>query len=262
MAKVRRLGEDLAVVFSPEEARALDLREGQELQACKARDNLFVCETAPANGSPIQEKPLEQRVIELLEATPFTERVEGRFEKMLSPESLQAFKQLLQKKEIVRFKLSPQYKKAIYKSMREIKNPPQKAQARPQPPKVDVSKKKLDQTHENIEDYSLEKNGFLVVKNEFRAKNLSFKLKPQIDSGAIKGIKSFEGVFYIMQSPVYEHLKEKMVPYLKEKKEVPLTELTEKFNLGKDLAKGVCEFLKEEGELSERRKEVFKYIDY
>ena len=260
MPKVKKVGEEIALIFSSQEARELGLEEGMEVQACKARDNLFVCES---KGGSVrnEEKPLEERVLELLESTPFSDRVEGRFEKMLSPESLQTFRQLLQSKEIVRFKSSPQYQKAVYRSKREMSNPAPAPKEKPKE-KVDLSKLELDKTHSNIEDYSLQKNGFVVVKNELRAKNLSFQLKAQINSGEVKGIKSFEGIFYIMKAPLFDHVREKLLPYFKEKREAAVDELAQKFNLSKDLVKGSCEFLKEEGELSEKRQGFFKYIDY
>jgi hypothetical protein len=258
MPKVKRVGEELALIFSSQEARELNLSEGMELQACKARDNLFVLE---AKAGEKKGKPLEERVLELLESTPFSDRVEGRFEKMLSAESLQVFKQLMEQKEIVRFKSSPQYQKAVYRTQRELNNPtPPPAQEKPKE-KVDVSKLELSKTLPNIEDYSLQKHGFVVIKNELRARNLSLQLKSQITSGEVKGIKSFEGVFYIMKSPLFDHVCEKFLPYFKEKREAAVDELAQKFSFGKDLVKGSCEFLKEEGELSEKRKDFFKYIE-
>ena len=122
-------------------------------------------------------------------------------------------------------------------------------------------KKNLVKTEENPHDYSLEENGFLILRNEFKARKMSQDLSQQIKNGEIKGIKGFDGMYYIIQMNLLEELSPKLVSVLSKKKETDLEALSKELNLNKDLVKIVCEFLKEDGEVIEKRKGFYRYVE-
>ena len=81
-----------------------------------------------------------------------------------------------------------------------------------------------------------------------------------IKNSEIKGIKSFDGNYYIIETG----LLEKYIPIVSEtiqkNKNISLEELYKKAGINKILAKIICEFLKEEGDLIEKTKGRYTYV--
>ena len=244
MAELRRTGNDFALLFDEIEAKKLGLKEFQEYNLFKATNGIFVLVEKQTKKNELDEK-----LFDLIEQSDLSMRVEGTFEKMLEPEMRKRFNELVSQGLIQKFKLNQGYKKAVYKTKNELEQKPSLAQI-----------KEVNKFEENIEDYSIEKNGYLVIKNELRAKKISEMLREEIQSGKVKGIKSFDSYYYIIQSQLYEELREKLVEKMKQKKEWSLESLVQETNLSKDLIKAVIEFLKDEGEAIEKRKEIYMLI--
>ncbi|MBN2067744.1 MAG: hypothetical protein JW744_04715 [Candidatus Diapherotrites archaeon] len=111
-----------------------------------------------------------------------------------------------------------------------------------------------------IDEYSLEKEGFVVCRNEQRAKSLSQELKKEIEDGQIKGIKSFDGFFYIIETELYEKYAGKVLETMRNSKTISSKELAEKTGLSPLLVRIICEFLKEDGEIIEKRKDLLQAV--
>jgi DNA-binding HxlR family transcriptional regulator len=228
--------------------RKLGFKEDLEFEIIKINDNVFV-----ASGEKILKKELNQvdeKIFSLLRFKKLNERVEGKFEKFLNKKELERFKELLKEGVIEKFKLSSKYKKAVYRLKEKEKKREEKKIE-----KFDVKKQ-----GSSIEEYSLEKNGFLIVKNEVRAKKLSEELKDRVKNGSIKGTKSFEGFYYIIETELYNKFADLFLREMSVKKTQNAEELSKKLNVCKELVKIVAEFLKEEGELIEKRRELYELV--
>lgn len=187
---------------------------------------------------------IDSKIFGLLKAKTLSERVEGNFEKLLSKEETSRLNELVKEGKVLAFKLNESYKKAVYK-LPEFKKESEAISA----------KDKL------IEEYSLEQDGFLIAKNEERAKRLSQELSERIKNGEIKGIKSFDGNYYIVENALLEKYRAKTIGAFKEKKSLYLSEVSKILGISRTLAKIACDFLKEDGELLEKKKDLYQYID-
>jgi hypothetical protein len=245
MAKFEKKGKELRLIFDANDKVAKTLSESKEYELVEAKPDHFML-----IGKDV---PLEDRILKLVEETPLSQRVEGRFEKLLNKDSLKVFQKLLKEGLIVRFKLSKEYKKAIYKTINEIKSKP-KPDAKPAPATYSSA------PAPGIAS-ALDKDGFMVVKNQNEARELSDKLGARIKSGEIKGTRGFDGGFYILKTAFYEKVKNKLLPLLQKKSQATFDELTVELKVSKDVLRAVTELLKEEGEVSEKRKELIKFIE-
>ncbi len=255
MVKAIESGKGIALMFSEEEVRKLGLKLDAKYEVNKAKENLYVLTAV--------EPSMDEQIISLVHETPFKNRVEGVFEKTLDKDALKRFKEMVEEGKIIKFKLSEKYKKPIYKTLEEVKGKPiEKTESFP--PKTSSVKEfempKLE-AEEDMENYSLEKHGFIASKNGERIRQLSHDLRTEFEERELKGIKSFEGTYYLIKTQLYNSVKEKVLKELKEKKESKLENLIQKLQLNPELIKMTCEFLKEEGELIEKQKNLFKYVD-
>ena len=97
--------------------------------------------------------------------------------------------------------------------------------------------------------------------NDNQAKNFCQEFNAEIKENLIKGIKGFDGYFYVIYSNLLEELKPKILIQFKGNKTVSLKELTEKTSLPLELIKGITEFLKEDGDILEKRKGIYQLIE-
>ena len=225
--------------ISEKEAKELGLQQGKEYEVL-GENGVIVFREKLAQ----RELEADARIFELMKKKSLSERVEGKFEKLLNEKELERFKQLLSEEKIIAFKLSDKYRKAVYKIAPEKKKESEQAEAKEKP----------------IEEYSVETDGFLVVKNEERAKRLSEQLKEQIQGGKIRGLKSFDGHFYIAETALLEKYNDFALAIIKANKSIALQELAQKTGISRMLTKIVCEFLKEDGEIIERRKQIYQLV--
>lgn len=240
-------GKALAAALDESDLKALGLATEKEFELVKVKQGIWVLTERDAQKVFPQLDELEQKITGLLKKMGLNERVEGVFEKALSKEELEKFKQLLKQGKVIRFKLSPNYKKAVYKLPEDLTK------------KKPSAKELLDK--ENIEDYSLGRNGFLVVRNDERAKRLSEELKERIKNCEVRGTKSFDGSFYIIETDLLGLLKEKISALLVQKKNMTVQEIAKALAIGVTPVKIACEFLKEEGAVFEKKKEMICYIE-
>jgi ribosomal protein S25 len=211
---------------------------------------------APA-AAPVKSNPLDERIFYMLKELKLEDKVEGKFEARLGKAELSRFKELLKDGAIVPFKLTPQYKKAVYKTREEVEgagaNGTEKEGAKKES-ESPLAKEKP------IEDYSLERDGLIVCKNEDRAKMLSNQFKKEIEEGRIRGLKDFSGLFYIIEDRLYQKYRLGVLAAVRSAKTVSLQDIAAKAQVSQLLARIACEFLKEEGEIIEKRKEQFQAV--
>jgi len=239
MVQIQDKGKKFILSFSDEETKNLKLNKNRNYELTKARDGLWIL--IEANENSIIDDA-EQKIIGLLTKLSLSERVEGTFEKNLNPEGLVKFNQLLKDRKIEKFKLNDSYKKAVYQLAGQ-------------------SKKNYDNKEKEIQDYTLEKDGFLVVKNEQRAKALSNELQEQIKEGKIKGTRAFTGEFYIIESELLNSVEKKALKELKAQKTSDLNTLSKNTKLTNTILRIAFEFLKEDGQVIEKKKDHYQYIE-
>ncbi len=261
---------------------------------------LYESESQPAKAVPKKDfKGIDQSIFSLLYAKNLSDRVEGRFEEFLTAEEKERFSQLIREKSIIPFKLNEQYKKAVYKTREEIEiapNPentakesmarditssiknvtkPKQSQPTPIQPVKNVQpiaqqpksvlapaplRKPIQPLRKPDSFYSLDKNQFAVISNENEAKQLSQSMCDQIRRKEVMGTKSFDGDYFVIKSTMYEKQSPVVLSLIKGNSPISADEIAKTLRLDKQLVMAVCEFLKEEGEISERRKELYEFI--
>lgn len=258
MAFVNRREKGLVIALSGKESKESGLVEGKRYDLKKTGEGEWLLAESKAEDSKEQE--LEQKILKMLDKESLGERVEGKFEEKLSKEEQAVFKKMLDKGEVVAFKLNDKYKKAVYKVLEEKETQggvagPGKAGGVTKPNKAWSAA-----TEKPSEEYTIEEDGIMVIKNTAQAQVIALGMQEKIKEGEIKGIKGFDGPFYVITSELYEKFRETVLKVFKSSQKIGLVELAEKAGASKTLCKIVCEFLKEEGEIIEKRKESYEFI--
>lgn len=240
----------LVLDFSEEEAKEFGLNPESGFELVKAKKGVWVLLEAPKKevpAKPIEKKEIdekEQKIIGLLRKKDYRERVEGQFEKLLSPSEQITLQKMLSNGTVEKFKSDPKYKMAVYR-----------------PKEQSGGKKVFEQKEKQPEEYSIETDGYMIAKTEFAAQKLSSQLGERIKNGEIKGTRAFSGEFYIIDSSLYEEKTSAVLEFLKNQKTASITEINSALKMTPTLIKIICLFLSEEGILLERRKEQYQFIE-
>lgn len=238
MVEAQKKDKEILLNFSNEESEAIGLDPKKEYSLAKASDGIWVL---VEGKEKINQDNLEQKIIGLIKTASLSDRVEGTFEKKLKNTELAKFKEMISQNKIEKFKLNESYKKAVYQ---EVGKAP-----------------KFENKEKPFQEFTIEDDGFVVVKNENRAKELSNQLRHQIKGGEIKGTRSFSGEFFIINSELLENSEKKILQELKKSKKSDLNNLSSKTGLTKTLSKIALEFLKEDGQLIEKTMGNYQYIE-
>ncbi|GEM_PF-2457003 len=271
MAQLAKKKDIFLLSFTDSEAKELGAKGGAWYELSKAREGIWVLSEysdskaaqgakakspdakfpePPADAKPV-EKPAEidelaEKIIGMIAKLPPRERMEDWFEKKLSEAEKAKLKELLASGRVVKFKSSEVFRKALYTVP--------KSDPRPKIPT------KFDNAEKPFQDFTLEKDGFVVVKNEERAKALGGEFHEKIKAGEIKGTRAFSGEFFIIYTSLLEATELKVLEEVKKAKSCGLAELSEKLKLIPTLIRIALEFLKEEGQVIEKRKDIYQYI--
>ncbi|MDO8634356.1 MAG: hypothetical protein Q7K34_03645 [archaeon] len=245
MPKLTLQGKRLVGDFSDEEMKSLELPLDKEFEILKARKGIWVLvETTQVPKPVVRVDELEQKIIGYLKKKLPTDLVEGKFEKTLSKEELEKFRQMLAENRVEKFKTNPKYIKFIYRPKEQARQP-----------------FLFENSEKNPEDYTIEKNGFAVFKNEAQANRAGAELADRIKRGEIKGLRSFTGFFYAIDTSLLESACTKIITSMQKQKKATLAELSTDTRLTSTLAKICCLFLSEEGILLEKKTENYEFIE-
>lgn len=251
--------ESLAKVLTQEQRAALKLPSTGQLELSQIEANVWVL-SAP-NGQtqldkpvPFTIKPIHQKVLKLLQSHRIPDVIEGRFENLLSSEELAAFQELRAANRIIVVKSNPKYDKGIYRESTFTTRAPVTSST-PAPSRVHAPI-----SDKPVEEYSLMSDGFMVLRSDGAAKAASFDLSERIRAGEIKGIKSFDGFYYIIENDLLQKHTHPILGHLKEKKKLDLGDIATHANLPMLLARIVLEFAKEEGLVIEKQKNVYAFV--
>ncbi|MCX6802825.1 MAG: hypothetical protein NT067_07000 [Candidatus Diapherotrites archaeon] len=306
-------------VIPDEQAEALGLGKGKKYEISKARDDLFILAEITSKKSQAE---LDKAVFALLAEKKLADRVEGKFEEFLSSDERARLAELIKEGRVIPFRLSDQYRKAVYKTKDEVEQAkpepfepeklkkavgttaPEKQAVQQKPvaewkeparspvkrqPEVDLQaeseedtekvpirpmlvpfKKEAAQqapqalrpqeTQEAKPAYTLERDNFTVLASEAEAKQLCNERSEEIRRRELFGIKSFGGEYFVIKAAMYEKQAPEVLGLIKKKSPVTAEEISASLRLNKQLVNVICEFLKEEGEITERRKELFEFV--
>jgi len=269
--KVSVTDRDFCLVMPKELMAKLELDPSADYELVKARKGLWVL---VAEEKPFaSQNPVDAGIYSKLQEKDLPDRVEKRFEKCLSREELKRFNELLKEGKIIAFRLSPKYSRYVYKTREEMErnikvgkkgkkreDAMENAESTLQAAFVKKDSGQFNATEKNPNECSLEKDGFTVCSNAVEAKILSERLRQDIEEGKIRGLKGFDGFFYVVQDRLYQKHRQKVLSLVNAEKGIGSEKIAEKAGIGKLLARIVCEFLKEEGEIIEKRKEQFQAV--
>ncbi|MFH0970793.1 MAG: hypothetical protein V1776_05030 [Candidatus Diapherotrites archaeon] len=192
---------------------------------------------------------LEGKVLRLMQTHKTPDLVEGRFERLLSNEELSAFNVLRSQGKITIQKSSPHFDKGIYQIATSDKMSP-------------ILSVELNSfiPEKPVEEYSLIRDGFQVLRTEGAAKAASYDLADRIKAGEIKGIKSFDGFYYIVLNSLLQKSTPITLSCIQRHKKVDLASISCETNIPPVLSRIVLEFAKEDGVVIEKQKNIFAFV--
>ncbi|MBU0591200.1 hypothetical protein KKF81_01970 [Candidatus Micrarchaeota archaeon] len=288
MSKVRVLKKnDKAYIELPQEAVCYDelelfqLKEGYYLLSVPLGENGARASTnvnqsiTPAN-STINEN--EKAVLKKLISIKFEKRVPPYVNQVFSEAEMATLSQLEKKKLINIFK-SKKYMDGVYNISDSIyplitgKPSPQKPEQRSQSTQqsyqqsskqqISAQKQTSSQTPSRHSSKSgpvsvLNSNGFVILNSKNEAFDISQILIKEMKSGAVIGVKGFDGKFYLVTADYLEKARAAIVSVLKTA--MGWKEISESANLDPDGCMAILRILSENGDIIEKKKGVFAQI--
>ncbi|MDO8646867.1 MAG: hypothetical protein Q7R70_00435 [Candidatus Diapherotrites archaeon] len=240
MTKLSKTAGGFSLPLSDREIKELELIPEKEYEILKARKGLYVLMDKHLIEEEFLTK-LDDKIFALLEKSAIQDRVEEKFEKMLNELELNRFNELLKQGKVEKFKASEKYKKAVYK-ISEIEE-----------------KKSAEKPAQSISQFSKGKL-FITVRTEQQARELNDKYGKELKDGQLKGIKEFDNSYYLIDTDLLSEKKSKLIKLLQDCKSASAEDLAVKLSVQPDLVKGVCAFLKEDGEIMEKKRGIYNYI--
>ncbi len=267
MVIIYKKGSNFQLSLTDSNAAKLGLKPQAEYELVKLSDDVFALVEKRVSQ---RTEELDKRIFSLLKRKKLSERVEGKFEKLLNSAELKRFKELIRQGKIIPFKLSAKYKRAVYKTPEEIKGVEKKERKQELPYTEGKEAKgitepvgeeltpivapRIDQTKQ------FEKHSYAIIRDEALAKELSSRLSSDIKRREVLGIKTFDGEYYIIKRELYEKYSPVILKYIQDNSPISADRIASDLRIDKKLVKIVCEFLREEGEIVERRRELYEYV--
>lgn len=296
-ARQGQYGKEFSVNLSHKESTDSSLRPEGEYEFVKAKPGIWLLvekQVQEKGAEQIAKEAIDTHIISLLRRKTLAERVEGKFEKFLDDKELKRFRELVLEGKIEKFRMSEKYKKSVYvvaakegeaagwgaggiaKGKGAAQGAQENAKAKeqaaaqqgspatasrastaPAQGRAGFSQGKMQKSEEQV---ALAKDGFVSMRSESIARMLSEELAEEIRIGKVRGIKSFDGNFYIVMADTYCKYADPVLGYIKQNGTASTADIAGKFHIEKALAKAVCEFLREDSEIAERQKDIYKYI--
>ncbi len=223
MSRIRIPAHEVGKLLSEAQKATLQWPTEGELDIISSKEGTWTLSSAPKATAPLL--PIHHKVLKLLSSHKMPDVMEGRFEKLLSNDELAAFQELLSNGRVQKYKSNPNYPTSIYRII-----PSANGESIPSTPSsltnpaLMVSSRVIV-AEKPLEEYSLAKDGFMIVRNENAAKSASFELAERIRSGEVRGLKSFDGFYYIIETALLDKIMAPALDALAKKKTRPLEEL-------------------------------------
>jgi hypothetical protein len=250
MPRLKKQGSFYSLIFSQKDALDHGLAEGQEYELFNATGGIWVLVAKEIEGKENQTP--ERKVLKLISSLPLKERVFGVFEKKLNKDELNALKKLIAEKKVIEFKLSDKYKKHVYKTKEEIYGEGKGKTG---------GKEKQIHGKQEPKNSSKEKQEFFIFSNDAQAQKFSSMNYKALKEGEVKGMKCFDGSSCFIKSDLFDSVSEKITLFMDSRDKATLEEISKELKIDKNLIKVAIEFLKEDGLVLEKKKNLFKLIN-
>ncbi|MGC8662424.1 MAG: AbrB/MazE/SpoVT family DNA-binding domain-containing protein [Candidatus Micrarchaeia archaeon] len=273
------------VIYLPYEVvNALNLKENDELDFFKFGNNSFIMAKkediatllSRGNSANVQGQSInsaeglsnkELDVLKKLDTLRYNMRSKQNVDKMLNNEERMVLNGLINKN-IVKLFSKENGKPELYSISKEVYD---KFLMRNKAAKsVDKQENSINYTiqdmhkaegygleHESIK--RLEEKGYIVVQTEAEAASISLALEESIRQGSVIGIRAFNKKFYIMLRPFFEKYSSKIIKML-EGGEAKVDDIANRIGIDSDATRGILYLLAENGDVSEKKRDLFVLI--
>jgi hypothetical protein len=204
-------------------------------------------------GKPAQkqtEGPSNDEILILkkLSSIKFNERTPENVDKLFNTEEKQLLDTVLKKGWASLFK-GRKYKNGVYSI-------PEKVYPLLRGRKVEEKEKPKEkrESHDPVKSL-LQKSGYFIVKDQREAKQLSEKLKSEIKSKSIIGIKGFDGVFYLVTKEFIEKRGKIILEFLSSEADVKT--IAAGCKMETDEVNALLNHLAESGDIIEKKKGLY-----
>ncbi|VVB98337.1 Uncharacterised protein [uncultured archaeon] len=103
----------------------------------------------------------------------------------------------------------------------------------------------------------LTKNGWMIIPNPRDAEQFSYDLKTSGLSSNVKGVRGFDGRFYVATNKLLYASYPKIKDVLEKKKEMHLVEIASETGMEVDAASVIMHLLAESGEIIEKKRDLY-----
>jgi hypothetical protein len=226
----------------------------------------------PVSQTPHREVSLTQEeitVLKKLDTLRYSNRTPSNVTRILNEAEKKILQNLIGKNVVLTFKNKKDSPYSIAKDVYDqflMRNKamirPAKAKSETQAPvRVQATPKVVSAPIKigNSNVTQLETEGFIVLPTEVEASSLSVALEDSIRSGKVLGIRAFNKKFYIVLRAFFDKNSGKVIKELKEGPK-SVSELVKGTDLNEDGIRAMLYLLSEQGDVSERRKDVFTLI--
>jgi len=100
--------------------------------------------------------------------------------------------------------------------------------------------------------------GYLIIRDQREARALSEKLKAEMKSGSVKGIRGFDNAFYVVTKDYYAKASKTILDALAEESDVQT--IAEKTKLDSEAVSTLLHHMAESGDIIEKKKGVYLAI--
>ncbi|MDE1860106.1 MAG: hypothetical protein KGH72_00115 [Candidatus Micrarchaeota archaeon] len=293
IVKVYKSKDKLIVYLPFEVVRGLRIGENDEVDFFKAGDNTFIFAkksdvaslllgkegpegaprqqpSAPAQQRRASEAGLTQEeldVLRKLDTLRYGSRDVDSVNRMLSDREKEVLSRLIVKKAVLPFRKDMRSKE-LYSISKEVydKFLMRKKKAGPEPAKIEEVSPQIKEApfmyvrnkmpeNENVK--KLEKDGFVIVSTEGEASSLSLALEESIRRGLVLGTRAFNKKFYVVLRQYFDRHATAIIKDLKDKGESRVSSIARDVGISEDGARAILCLLSENGDVSEKKKDLF-----
>jgi hypothetical protein len=198
--------------------------------------------------------PAERGVLRSLLAIRFEKRTPAYVAKELSEADLSVLREL-ERKGFVNVFRGQKYKEGVY-NIRDSIYPLLSAAGQAQAAAV-ASPEAVPQHYSGVSNL-LSTRGFIIINDKNEARSLSEQLASEMKSGAVVGVKGFDGKFYAVTRAYFTKAQAAIVPIMKEPMDADSIAAAAK--LEPEGCRAVLRLMAENGDLIEKKRGIFAAI--
>ena len=234
--------------LSTEEVELFALRDGYYLLTVPLESRVLGPESRTQETGNRKLETDEIAVLHKLQAIKFGDRTPENVSKILSNDEKETLRNL-EKKGLVNLFRGNKYRNGVY-NIDDRVYPILKNTNEQKPRETGAVSDPIYQ--------ALAKHGFLVIRDQREARELSERLKSEMKSGSVVGTKGFDGSFYVVTRDYFSKASKSILGALE--KEADVLTIAATCKLDADGVRAVLQHLAESGEIIEKRKGTFAAV--